>query len=118
MLDGVHIMVTATRTLVNIAVTWNTALQACKTMNAYLLTITDSNEQAFCGQPDNYTWIGGSRLLTTDDWQWETEKTWNYTNWHSSTYSTSTGCLTRANTGSWLSHSCTHSLEYVCERDL
>lgn len=70
------------------SVTWEQAKQLCEEKGGHLVTINSEEENDLVYEMINdsthFTWLGGKRNETGEEWEWVTGESFDYTHWYSS----------------------------------
>ncbi|XP_038573589.1 macrophage mannose receptor 1b [Micropterus salmoides] len=106
------------------ALTWAQAEVSCKQQGAYLVSVSDPNEQAYISallrSGRHKLWIG-LVLDPEHGWQWSNSKPLRYLRWDTGNPLPNPGhnCAFLDSSGqhSWQSSSCTKKLGYICYKD-
>ena len=114
-------------TLMNDALSWEAAEQACLGAGLLLATVKSAEENALLitAAAGNSVWIGGTDKDDEDKWKWSPSGTeLSYTNWHPGEPNNVQGnehCLVvigrpgQSNNGKWNDGLCSSKLKYVCQ---
>uniref|UniRef100_A0A3Q3KWV0 Mannose receptor, C type 1b n=1 Tax=Mastacembelus armatus TaxID=205130 RepID=A0A3Q3KWV0_9TELE len=106
------------------ALTWHQAEASCKQQSAFLVSITDPNDQAYIsalmGAGKKKLWIG-TVLDPEHGWQWTNGKPFRYLRWNTGHPLPNPGhnCafLESAGQHTWQSSTCNKKMGYICYKD-
>uniref|UniRef100_A0AAZ3P6J8 Lymphocyte antigen 75 n=1 Tax=Oncorhynchus tshawytscha TaxID=74940 RepID=A0AAZ3P6J8_ONCTS len=102
-----------------VAVTWQEALDSCRSQGADLLSVSSSEDQAF---PIYRMWIGLHQLDTSQGWQWSDGSPLNDVRWDNAMPHTSilreSDCGFMNSKNYYESEICDKKLPYICKKNV
>ncbi|XP_018764911.2 macrophage mannose receptor 1-like [Serinus canaria] len=106
------------------ALTWHQARKSCQQQNAELLSITETQEQAYVGvltkEFSFAFWIGLNALDFNSGWQWAGGSPFRYLNWAPGSPSLlpgkMCGLFNPRKNGKWENQACNQRLGYICKK--
>uniref|UniRef100_A0A8C5T8B6 C-type lectin domain-containing protein n=1 Tax=Malurus cyaneus samueli TaxID=2593467 RepID=A0A8C5T8B6_9PASS len=106
------------------ALTWHQARKSCQQQNAELLSITETEEQAYVGELTKKFgfpfWIGLNALNFNSGWQWAGGSPFRYLNWVPGSPfpfpGKICGVLNPKKNAKWENQACNQKLGYICKK--
>uniref|UniRef100_U3JY95 C-type lectin domain-containing protein n=1 Tax=Ficedula albicollis TaxID=59894 RepID=U3JY95_FICAL len=106
------------------ALTWHQARKSCQQQNAELLSITETQEQAYIGELTKEFgfafWIGLNALDFKSGWQWAGGSPFRYLNWAPGSPfllpGKICGVLNPKKNAKWENQACNQRLGYICKK--